>query len=111
MAALFVASPAYSDADLRKHLAGPPVAVFTSAKRPEQIELCAADIIGESFLPVAYSDGNGGLLLFGFRGMMGAGTVRRVVSLLRIQSGTRVELRTNANEPDDKLATSLRACG
>jgi hypothetical protein len=107
---LVIASPTFADVNLYKHLAAPPVAVLTSSKAPEQIELCAADAIGQSFLPVPYSDGNGGVLLFGFAGMMGAGTVHRIVSLIKTATGTRIELRTYASQPDEKLAVRLRSC-
>jgi hypothetical protein len=106
-----VGTPAFADANFREQLAKPVVATFTSSKTPQQMELCAADAIGESLLPIAFDDGNAGVVLFGFRGLMAAGTVWRVVSLIRTDNGTRIELRTRTSQPDENLAAALRNCG
>jgi hypothetical protein len=110
-ATAFAGTPAHSDANLRKQLSRPPVAVFISAKSPDQIELCAADVVGRSSFPAAYSDGKGGLVIFGFAGMMGPGTVNQTISLIRTNSGTQIEVRTRANQVDEKLIGLLRECG
>jgi hypothetical protein len=76
-----LSSPARADADLQQQLAKAVVATLISSKQPAEIQLCAADAIGEGLLPVPFPpDGNGTVHIFGFAGLMGSGTVQRVVS-------------------------------
>lgn len=105
------AAPAQADADLREQLAKPVVAALISTKQPSQLQLCAADAIGEGLLPVPFpADAAGTIHIFGFAGLMGAGTVQRVVSLAKTSDGTRLEIRTRSGRPDDKLLKLLRNC-
>ena len=110
--ALFCCSnPATADADLRQQLAKPLVAVLSSSRRPAALQLCAADAIGRGLLPVPFPpDANGTVHIFGFAGLMGAGTVQRVVSLVDVSKGTRVEVRTRSGRPDQALVEALSSC-
>jgi hypothetical protein len=113
IAATLVASatPAAADADLQQQLAKPIVAALNSSKQPAELQLCAADAIGEGLLPVPFAaDASGTVHIFGFAGLMGAGTVQRVVSLVKAPQGTRLEIRTRSGRPDQNLVDVLRGC-
>jgi len=111
VALIVLPAPVRADADLRQQLSKPVVTVLSSTKSPSEIQLCAADAIGEGFLPLPFpADQAGTIHIFGFRGMMGAGTVQRVVSLFKIPGGTRVDVRTRSGRADPILAASLAAC-
>lgn len=102
---------AHADADLRERLTKPVVGALNSTEQPFQLQLCAADAIGEGLLPVPFpADAAGTIHIFGFGGLMGAGTVQRVVTLAKTSSGTRLEIRSRSSRPDDKLLKLLRDC-
>ena len=104
-------TPASADANLRQELAKPVVATLKSNKEPAELELCVADAVGRSLLPVSFrADVSGTVHMFGFAGLMGSGTVQRVVSLVRTSQGTRVEVRTHSGRPDDALVKVLVGC-
>ena len=110
--ALFgLCAPARADADLREQISKPIVAVLKSSKSPSDLQLCVADAIGEGLLPVPFpADTAGTVHIFGFAGLMGAGTVQRVVSLMRTPNGTRIEVRTRTSRVDSALVNSLQSC-
>ena len=106
-----LSTPASADADLRAQLQKPIVATLMSSKSVGQLQLCAADAIGEGLLPLPFPpDESSTVHIFGFGGMMGAGTVQRVVSLVPYRGRTRMEVRTRSSRPDDTLVNLLRAC-
>lgn len=71
IALLASSAPAHADADLREQLAKPVVATLNSTKQPSQLQLCAADAIGEGLLPVPFpADAAGTIHIFGFAGLM-----------------------------------------
>ena len=110
-ALIFPSAPALADADLRQQLAKPLVATLNTSKQPNDIQLCVADAIGEGLLPLPFPpDGAGTVHIFGFGGLMGAGTVQRAVSLIKTQQGTRIEIRTRSGRPDVHLAKMIGAC-
>jgi len=93
-----------ADADLRQQLTKPVVAVLNSTRSPSELQLCAADAIGEGLLPLPFPpDSDGTIHIFGFGGVMGAGTVQRTVSLVRTRNGTQIEVRTRSGRRDERL--------
>ena len=110
-AMLFLSAPARADADLRKRLSKPIAGVLNSTKPPPELQLCAADAVGEGLLPLVFPpDIAGTVHIFGFGGLMGAGTVQRVVSLVKTPKGTRVEVRTRTGRTDPALTELLESC-
>ena len=102
LALLCIPQPAHAEANLREQLSKPVRSNLQSTKQPSQLQLCAADAVGEGLLPIPFSaDDTGTVHIFGFLGLMGEGNVQRVVSLVKLPAGTRVEVRTRYNQPDD----------
>jgi hypothetical protein len=108
---LSLSAPAAANAELLRQLAKPVMNVLSSSKQPSDLQLCAADAIGQSYTPIPFPpDGSGTVQIFGFGGLMGAGTVHRVISLVKTVHGTRIEVRTRTNAADADLESALRNC-
>lgn len=106
-----IPATAKADADLREQLAKPAVAILTTPRQSAEVQLCAADAIGEGLLPIPFPpDAQGTVHIFGFKGTMGEGTVQRVVSLVKRTEGTPIEIRTRSGRADDSLVLLLRRC-
>lgn len=107
LAALALLIPTASVAsEISETLAKPIRATMTSPKKPVDLEFCVADAITQigGAVPVPIRKGERDVLMLGY-----GHTPKLIVSLINVETGTRIEVRTKGSDMDDKLIGHLKA--
>lgn len=106
-AALTLIVPTSSSAnEITETLEKPVRATLASTKKSVDLEFCVADAITQigGAIPVPIRKGEREVLILGY-----GHTPKLIVSLIDVDQGTRIEVRTKGGDMDDKLIGNLKA--
>lgn len=92
--------------EISETLATPLRATLKSSKKPAALELCVADAITQvgGAIPVPIRSGERDVMILGY-----GHTPKLIVTLIDVDAGTRVEVRTRSGDMDDRLVGFIKA--
>lgn len=106
---LLIAFAAAQSGEIAERLAKPPSFVLESAKSPDRLELCVADVISNNFTAAAFRDGADRTVVVGSLNFQFHNGVPIAVELLRTATGTRVIARLQG-KGNARIQAGLEAC-
>lgn len=95
--------------EIAERLAQPPSFVLESAKSPDRLELCVADVISNNFTAAAFHDGPDRTVVVGSLNIQFHNGVPIAVELLRMPIGTKVIARLQG-KGNARIQTGIQAC-
>lgn len=96
------------EGELKERLRAPAVAVFESAKRSYDLEICVADILTAIGTPIVLRDGPDDIVVAAsFRE---ANAYLTSISIIRTETGSRLELRLRGKALIETLRARMAAC-
>lgn len=94
--------------ELRERLNSPIKATVESKKMPYDLELCVADVLTITGTPSVFRDGPENVVIVS--SLPASNTYMAAVSIERIASGSRLNLRLRGKGWDDRVTDRIKAC-
>lgn len=95
--------------EIAERLAKPPSFILDSAKSPDRLELCVADVISNNFTAAAFRDGPDRTVVVGSLNIQFHSGVPIAVEMLRTPTGTKVIARLQG-KGNARIQTGIQAC-